>query len=97
MDGGQAEGKSPKGLLHLPHRGLSTFIPSQAHWNVGGGVMVLGTPVTRGTPVGGSLLCALLVPKLWHMIGLQLSAKDMMLRPTWEHQEVPGGSLEIVG
>lgn len=30
------------------------------------------------------------------MAGLQLFAKHMTLRPTWEHLEVPGGSLEIV-
>lgn len=31
--------------------------------------------------------------------GLQLSVKHMMLmlRPTWEHLDVPGGGLEIVG
>lgn len=47
VDSGQAEDKSPKGVLHLPHHRLSTLIPSQAPWNVGG-VMVLGTSVTRG-------------------------------------------------
>lgn len=44
----QAEDKGPKGLLHLLHHRLPTH-PIPDSLNGGGGVMVLGTPVTRGT------------------------------------------------
>lgn len=56
---------------------------------------------THGTPAVGSLLCEVLVPKFWHVAGLQFSDKHLMLmlmlRPMWEHLDVPGGGLEIVG
>lgn len=71
VDSGQAEvpkDPSPFFITGCP------LIPSWVHWNGGGGggVPVLGTPVTpgiHGTPAGGSLLCVVLVPKLWHMGG----------------------------
>lgn len=51
----------------------------------------------NSSPVGallvGSLLCVLLVPRPWHVVGLQ--PKTMKL--TWLHLEVPGGSLEVLG